>query len=70
MTKPRVIATVPRVKWSQTIADCKIDNPLISVDLVAKIGIITENTVARFRARAKMLRNPWIMRFLFLVLIL
>ena len=70
MTKPRAIATVPRVKCNPTIVDCRIGNLLISVDLVAKIGIITENKVVRFRARAKMLRKPCIMRFLFLVLIL
>ena len=41
MTKPRAIATVPKVKCSPTIADCRIGNLLMSADLLAKTGIIT-----------------------------
>jgi len=70
MTKPSTIATTPEPTWSQTTVDCKIDYLLMSVILVVKEGIITEITVARLSATAKMLRNPCIIRFLFLVRIL
>jgi hypothetical protein len=70
ITKPKMIAAVPKATWSHTIVDCKIGNPMMRVMLVLKTGIITEIIVARLSASAKMLRKPCIMRFLFLVLIL
>ncbi len=70
MTKPNMIPAVPEAAWSQTIVDCKIGNLLMRAILVLKVGIITEIVVARLIASAKMLRNPCIRRFLFLVLIL
>jgi hypothetical protein len=70
ITRPKMIAANPEATWSQTMVDCKIGNPLMKVMLVLKIGIITEITVVKLSASAKMLRKPCIIRFLFLVLIL
>jgi hypothetical protein len=64
------IAVIPVATWNYTMIDCKINSLLKRVILEPKTGIITTITVNRLSVRSKMLRNPCIMRFLFLVLIL